>query len=262
MKNPFIHIVKTTAVALAVALPGIMTARCGTGDSDNAATVADSLATDSISVQGAFHSGPLNDDDIREIADELNVEPAVIKAVVAVETGATHRGLYAEGKPIINFDLAVFRRNAARRKINLNKYTRTHPVVFARPDIRRYGSQQAAQRARFDQAASIDSTAAIESTFWGMFQIGGFNWKLCGASSHSEFVELMSRSEHDQLQLFANFVTNTGLLKYLKAKNWSGFARHYNGKGYAAKGYHTKLAAAYKKAKKQLESAATDSCRE
>ena len=64
-------------------------------------------------------------------------------------------------------------------------------------------------------------------------------------------MELMGRSEYDQLRLFANYVRNTGLLKYLKTKNWAAFARVYNGPSYAARGYHTRLAAAYRRHKKE-----------
>ena len=164
------------------------------------------------------HYGPLTEADYREIAEELGVEPAAIHAVVEIETGKTRRGFYAEGCPIINFDLPVFRRAAARRGINLSKYSSTHPTVFSAPNIRKYGSQQRAQQARLDAALTIDSIAAIESTFWGMFQIGGFNWKLCGAESRADFVRRMQRSEYDQLRLFANYMRNTGLVQHLKTK--------------------------------------------
>jgi len=193
------------------------------------------------------HYGPLNEADYREIAEELGVEPAAIHAVVEIETGKTSHGFYANNYPIINFDLAVFRRAAARRGINLSKYAKSHPTVFSSPNIRKYGSQQRAQQARLDAAMTIDSIAAIESTFWGMFQIGGFNWKLCGAESQADFVRLMKRSEFDQLRLFANYMRNTGLVKHLKNKNWAAFAKIYNGPSYASRGYHTRMAAAYRR---------------
>jgi len=193
--------------------------------------------------------GPLQERDYEEVAEQLGVEPAAMKAVVEIEAGKSHQGFWAEGKPLMNFDLAVFRKMAARHKVNLSKYTRSHPAVFARPDISRHGSQQTAVRARFDQALDIDTISAIEGTFWGMFQIGGFNWRQCGTSSPQEFMELMSRSERDQLDLFAEFISRAGLLPALKKKNWAAFARGYNGPGYAARGYHRRLAAAYNKHK-------------
>ena len=195
-----------------------------------------------------YHTGPLTDADYDDIAQYLGVETAAIRAIVDIETGRTHRGFNEPGFPIINFDLPVFRRAAARRGVNLARHADSEALKPV--NIRKYGSQQKAQKARLDAAMAIDSIAAIESTFWGMFQIGGFNWQLSGTASREEFVDYMSRSEYDQLRLFANYIRNSGLLKYLKNKNWAAFARIYNGPSYAQRGYHTRLAAAYQKHKK------------
>lgn len=196
-----------------------------------------------------LHRGPLTDSDYAEIAEQLGIEKAAIKAVVDIEAGATHSGFHNDSQPIVNFDRRVFRRTAERRKINLSKHAGSEALGELK--VRKYGSQQAAQQARLAAAMQIDSLTAIESTFWGMFQLGGFNWKLCGAASPQDFVERISRSEFDQLQLFANFITNTGLTKYLKQKNWAAFAKYYNGPAYASQGYHTKMANAYRKHKAQ-----------
>lgn len=195
----------------------------------------------------ALRGSPLTENDYVDVAKELGVEVAAIKAVVEIETGRTHSGFNPDKSPVINFDLAVFRKMAARNKIDLRPYSHTHSIVFSRPDIRRFGSQQAAQHARLRAAMEIDTATAIESTFYGMFQIGGFNWRKCGTSSPMEFAELMSRTERDQLELFAAFLRSSGLLPYLRAKNWSAFARGYNGPSYAARGYHSRLASAYRR---------------
>lgn len=198
----------------------------------------------------------LTEEDYQAVAKELGVEVAAIKAVVEIEAGRAHEGFYAPGKPLINFDLSMFRQFARKNGVNVSKYQSSHSAVFNRPNIRRHGSQQAAQHHRLEQAKTIDEKTAIQGTFWGMFQLGGFNWKLCGASSPQEFVELMSRSERDQLELFAKFITNTGLVKYLRAKNWARFAKGYNGPSYAARGYHTKMANAYAKHRARQSAAA------
>lgn len=194
-------------------------------------------------------SGPLTEQDYIEFAAELGVEVAAVKAVVDIEAGRAHRGFWTDGKPILNFDMSIYRQMASRHKINLGKYTKSHPLVFSRPNTARYCSQQAAVQARFDQAVTIDSVTAIEGTFWGMFQIGGFNWRLCGTSSPQEFYRLMCRSERDQLELFGEFITRSGLLPSLRAKNWSAFARGYNGPSYASRGYHRRLAESYRRHK-------------
>ena len=194
----------------------------------------------------------LTDDDYREVARELGVEPAAIKAVVDIETGHTHQGFWKRDKPLINFDLTIYRRMARRRGVDLQRAHRRFPVIFNKPNVRRYGSRHAAQQARLDAAMEVDKVSAIEGTFWGMFQIGGFNWKKCGVGSIDEFVELMSRSERDQLELFAQFCVSNDLVKYIRDKNWAAFSLRYNGPGYAARGYHTKMANAYRKFKKDF----------
>lgn len=193
----------------------------------------------------------LTDDDYKQAADELGIDVASIKAVIEIEAGQTHQGFYKPNQPIINFDLPMFKKWAARHGIKLGKYSRSNAVVFARPNAKKYGSYQAAQYERLKSALSIDSIAAIEGTFWGMFQIGGFNWQKCGTESPVDFARRMSTSEKEQLELFVNFLKSNNLVKYLKAKNWAGFALRYNGPSYAKRGYHTRLAKAYSKYKKQ-----------
>lgn len=193
----------------------------------------------------------LTEDDYREVAEELGVEVAAIKAVVDIETGRTHTGFWAPGKPLINFDLSVYRKIAPRHGVSMTEARRRYPVIFNKPNVKKYGSQQAAQQARLDAAISIDETSALESVFWGMFQIGGFNWKKCGTKSVNEFVNRMSRSERDQLELFAEFCKNNNLVKYIKNKNWAAFSLRYNGPSYKSRGYDTKMAAAYRKFKSQ-----------
>ena len=132
----------------------------------------------------------LTDDDYREVADRLGIEIATIKAVVEIEAGAAHEGFYKAGMPIINFDMSMFRKFAGKNGINLSKYYKSHAIVFSRPNASRYGgSTQAAQHARLKAARTIHHETAIQGCFWGMFQIGGFNWRRCGCGSIDEFVE-------------------------------------------------------------------------
>ncbi|MBO7165031.1 MAG: DUF3380 domain-containing protein, partial [Muribaculaceae bacterium] len=46
-------------------------------------------------------------------------------------------------------------------------------------------------------------------------------------------------------------IVNAKQVEYLRRKDWSGFARRYNGPSYAKRGYHTKMANAYRKFKAQ-----------
>lgn len=181
----------------------------------------------------------LTDDDYRIVADELGVEPAAMKAVARIEAGAAMQGFVAPGVPVVNFDRAVY--NKCRPTSNAKAPASSHVPV---------GISNAHARAEWGQliaARKVNREKADMGTFWGMFQIGGFNYKLCGCASVQEMVDRMCYSEFEQLQLFANFITNSGMLEDLRNKNWSGFARKYNGNSYAARGYHTRMANAYAK---------------
>lgn len=185
--------------------------------------------------------------DYQAVARQLDVPVAAIRAVVSIEAGPQAEGFNPDNTPLINFDVTMFRKYAKIHKLDLSKYRSSHAVVFAAPNIRKYGSYQAAQYARLNAAMSIDTVCALESVFWGMFQIGGFNWKICGCGSVREFVHQMSYSERSQLELFAKFIKATHLDVYLRKRDWAGFSLRYNGPSYKKRGYDTKMAAAYAK---------------
>lgn len=183
----------------------------------------------------------LTEADFDKVAKELGVEVAAIKAVVRVEAGTAMQGFWAPGVPVVNFDPSMYAR--------YRKQGGT-PIKSAKvpSGLKGYALKEWTQ---LTNARRVNGRGADLGTFWGMFQIGGFNWKMCGCKDIEEFVTLMSRSELEQLELFAALIVNSGMLPDLKAKNWAGFARKYNGAGYAKRGYHTKMAAAYNTYKNQ-----------
>lgn len=195
------------------------------------------------------HWDRLTESDYTEVAQELGVEVPAIKAVVDIETGRTHKGFWQKGKALINFDLAIYKQYAKYHGVNLNNAKKKQPLIFQKPNVRKYGSQQAAQYARLEAAMQIHRELALESCFWGMFQIGGFNWKLCGCKDVDEFHKRVNTSEREQLELFAAYCRARGLVKYIQSKDWSNFSLRYNGPGYKKRGYHKKMDAAYKKFK-------------
>lgn len=187
----------------------------------------------------------LTDEDFAIVAEELGVEIAAIKAVVLIEAGTQMKGFWAPGIPVINFDRTMY-----------SKYRRSGGAGAKGEKVPEGLTGYA--RSEWSQlitARRTNAQGANMGTFWGMFQIGGFNYKLCGCKSVDEFVRLMSYSELEQLELFAAFIRNTGMLADLKAKNWAGFARKYNGPSYARRGYHTKMAKAYARFKAETPAA-------
>lgn len=183
----------------------------------------------------------LSDEDFRIVAEELGVEVAAIKAVVSIEAGANMKGFWAPGVPVINFDRTMYNRFRSKAKDKSGAKGEKVPAGLTGYALREW--------TLLINARKVNAQGANMGTFWGMFQIGGFNWKICGCSSLEDFISRMSYSEREQLELFASFLKSTGFVRYLREKNWSAFARRYNGSSYASRRYHTRLAAAYKRHK-------------
>ena len=198
------------------------------------------VRVDSIDEDSTRYSG-LTEEDFRLVAEELDVETATIKAVVSIEAGNSMKGFWAPGIPVINFDQTMFTRMRSKATSKVGAKGEKVPEGLTGYALREW--------TQLINARKINAQGANMGTFWGMFQIGGFNYKQCGCSSVDEFVKLMAYSELEQLELFAAFIKNGGMLNDLKQKNWAGFARKYNGAGYKKRRYDTKMAAAYKKFK-------------
>ncbi|MCH5236103.1 MAG: N-acetylmuramidase family protein [Muribaculaceae bacterium] len=193
---------------------------------------------DSLGIDESERYSHLTERDFKLVAEELDVEVAAIKAVVEIEAGKAMKGFWAPGIPVINFDRSMY--NKYKNKA-LSKDGATGETV---PEgLSGYALKEWTELIK---ARKTNAQGANMGTFWGMFQIGGFNYKLCGCENVDEFVKRMAYSELEQLQLFAVFITNAGMVESLRKKDWATFARKYNGPSYAKRGYHTKMAKAYK----------------
>lgn len=180
----------------------------------------------------------LREADYRKAASVLDVDIATIKAVASIESSGS--GFLANGKPKILFEGHWFSR------LTGNKYDSTHATISYKSWVKDYYKGGAAEYSRFDVAASLNSTAAMESASWGKFQIMGFNYKQCGYASVEAFVKEMYLSEGYHLLAFVRLIKAKKWDAKLKAKDWAGFAKVYNGPRYAENKYDVRLAQAYK----------------
>ncbi|WP_207483115.1 N-acetylmuramidase family protein [Arenibaculum pallidiluteum] len=188
---------------------------------------------------------PLADADVARAAAALGCEPAVLSAVIAVETGG--RGGFLDEapprRPRILFEAHVFSRLTAGR------WDASHPGL-SRPrwgGPGTYGPAGAHQHERLAHAAALNGPAALQACSWGLFQILGENHRLCGFEDPESFARAMARDEAAQLDAFLAFVRARGLVPLLRARDWTAFARRYNGPGQAGNRYDARLAAAYER---------------
>ena len=186
----------------------------------------------------------LTADDVSSAALDLNVEMAALRAVIDVECSGS--GFIADGRPAILYEAHVFHRLTGGRYGNAkDRYGVALSVPLWNKAL--YGASGAHQWDRLEDAAKLDWGAAHQACSWGIGQLLGENYRPAGWSDIQSFVAAMEESAGQQLNGMCRFIKDKKLDAPLRAKNWAAFARGYNGSGYAANQYDTKLAAAYAK---------------
>ena len=188
----------------------------------------------------------LTENDFQRVADWLGVEMAVVKAVQTVETGG-RGGFVAPGRPVILFEGHIFWRELKKQGLDPEKYVAGNENILYPKWEKGHYYGGIREYERLEKAREIHKEAADASTSWGMFQVMGFNYVMCGYGSVDEMVKDMCTGEDKQLEAFARFVKLTGLRPNLERKDWTGFAKRYNGSGYAQNQYDKKLEEAYRR---------------
>ena len=188
----------------------------------------------------------LSTHDIKHAADLLGVEPCAVKAVIDVESAGS--GFLPDGRtPKILFEGHIFWRELKKRGFDPALAASQHPeIVYPKPDRTKYRNGTG-EHERLNAALGIHRDAALCSASWGLFQIMGFNYAACGFADVCSFADSMYRGEAEHLRAFCEFMRSEGLILFLSGLDFAGFARRYNGPGYAANQYDTKLQRAYER---------------
>lgn len=183
---------------------------------------------------------PLGEGAFQEAAKILGVGLAKVRAVDEVESRG--RGFHpTTRRPIILFEPHVFSRQTEGR------FDANYPwLSYKAWGERDYPVSQTQRYEQLRAAMALAPAAALAACSWGRFQVMGFNYKAAGFANVHAFWGAMKRSEGEQLRAFARFVAaSPSMLSALQAGDWGGFARRYNGPGYAQHGYDQRLKAAY-----------------
>lgn len=184
--------------------------------------------------------------DYSKAAQLLDVEEAAVKAIASVESSGEG---FITDKTGNKLPKILFERHVMFKRLRDFTPIKSADMATKYPDIVNPtpGGYKGglAEHERLDRAVKIDRVTALESASWGAYQIMAYHWKALGYSSVQEFVN-KAYTEEGQLELFIRFVkASPNVLKALKAKDWVGVARAYNGPGYAKNSYHIKMKEAY-----------------
>lgn len=164
-------------------------------------------------------------------------------AVLTVESRGF--GFLDDRRPKVLFERHIFYRETGGR------FARQAPDLCAKSGGGYLGG--AAEYDRIGRALTLcregglGDEPALRSASWGLGQVMGFNAVAAGFRSASDMVGQMSDSESAQLAGMVGFMCSEGLDSRLRARDWTGFARRYNGPSYWKFEYDVKLRAAHQK---------------
>lgn len=180
---------------------------------------------------------PLGDEGMERTCATLGVFAAQVWALLTVETRGF--GFLQDRRPQILFERHVFHLLTRGR----------HDSGHAHISNARAGGYVGggAEYARLDEALGLDREAALQSASWGIGQVMGFNYVVAGFAGIDDMVAAMARDEDAQLLAMANFIKGNGLAGALQRRDWTSFARGYNGPEFKNNAYDTRLAAAHAK---------------
>jgi len=198
---------------------------------------------------------------VERAAERLGCQIAQLKALIEIESGGgwitdIHHGiLHSHGVrgftvtgalPAILFEAHWF------SKLTQHRFDETHPQISSRVWNRALYRGGAREYERLDAACALDREAALQSASWGIFQILGANYAICGFATVEDFVQSMCQDEAAQLEAFVAFIRGRQLASSLRqvsarAEDCRAFAAGYNGPRFAEQGYHEKLARAYRR---------------
>ena len=178
---------------------------------------------------------PLTRPGFRAVVADLGVGVPELLAVLAVESKTC--GFLPDRRPIILFERHLFHKRTGGR------FSEGNPAI-SNPEPGGYAGL-AKEYPRLEKAVKLDRAAALMSTSWGAGQIMGFNHVAAGFADVESMVSAMQESEDAQLEAVGNFIQAENLAALLRARDWAGFARKYNGPAYAKNKYDVRLAGAY-----------------
>lgn len=180
----------------------------------------------------------IDDIDLPRIGYSIGVGEDVIHAVMEVESRGS--GFDRQGRVAMLFEPHVFWRELGPGK----KRDLAASLGLAYPKWKP-GAYPADSYPRFIDAMKIDQTAAIRSASWGLGQIMGFNHAAAGYPTPLAMVVAFADDEETHLDAMISFIRKAGLTDELRRLDWRGFAKGYNGEGFAKNQYDQRLARAY-----------------
>ena len=191
---------------------------------------------------------PLSEAGMQDAVSALGMDSTadmpVLWAVLTVESRGF--GFLSEGRrPKILFERHIFHKETGGR------FASEAPDLSAKTGGGYIGGT--AEYERLGRAialcrqASLGDDPALRSVSWGLGQVMGFNAVASGFGGPADMVARMAESEDAQLAGMVGFIRSEGLDAKLRSRDWTAFAKRYNGPQFFKNQYDLKLRDAFEK---------------
>lgn len=181
---------------------------------------------------------PLDEYDIPRMAHRVSVGEDHFRAFFKVEAGG--RAYDAKGRPTMLFEPHVFWRCLPTKELRAKAEKAGLAYRKWRP-----GEYPKDSYPRLIAAMKIDEDAALKACSIGLSQVLVENHAQVGFETPQAMWQAFMDDEEEHVEAMLRFVLANGIDDDLRAERWPVVARVYNGPGYAANGYDTKLAKAF-----------------
>ncbi len=184
----------------------------------------------------------ITDAELNKLSTDFKIPFRNMKSVMAIESQGA--GFFNDGSPKILFEPKWF------NELTKGKYITSHPNITRKAYDPAYYKAFPDARKNFAAASALDPNAAMQATSWGLGQIMGMNYKKAGFNKVEDMVAAFKKSEYEQAKGMFNFIkSDAAMMKALLDKDWTTFAKRYNGPAYESNKYDLKLKAAFENAK-------------
>lgn len=184
---------------------------------------------------------------IEKFAARIRCDADVLRAILQVESGGDDYD--DQGRLIILPEKHIFHRKLPKGLRNKALALGLSARKWKRANYKGLGGKGSNRRwALMTRWSKLNEKAALLSASYAAPQIMGFNHKICGYDSVSDFVLALSQNSAASAEAFLKFLENSGLADELRDKDWAAIARRYNGSGQVTK-YSGMMRRAYAKLK-------------
>ncbi len=170
---------------------------------------------------------------IKQMANELEVDPNMLAAVILVESGGSG---FVNGRLKIRFENHYFLNRTNGYTDLFTYYWKDHKFRKSIDEEWKpvHTNKQSSEYAAFNFAKSLNEEAAYESISMGMGQIMGAHFRAAGYNSAKKMYEDFSRGHEQQIKGMATFFknyNNGSTLHALQIGDLETFVTQYNGNG-------------------------------